>query len=646
METSDSECFESADEDFHSDNEDKNIKTAPIFQKNTADKLLELKKLSITDTEITSVSKSKPVQLIEHNNGNSLVDNARAGNRHDRATVKENVNKPEKKEKQPKAKLGVKLGSKIKKSDLNLPISDTIGTSNQDIGDLCSYKDEQVDNLEKESRQVSTNKSNSEKHKRRDSTSDDGWDNDGFEFGHKDNSSSVKQGENNGKVCTLPREEENMWEDDNWEPISDVNSRIDTKLENKNINEKKAALDLKDDDFNSRWMDWGNWGVSTLLNTATVGVTTITSHVSQGFTTVLESGIGVPKPEELARMHTEEKKKTTELDKKNDKNEATPNIGFGLGNFVSGVSQITKLVETTGTKVISGGLDTLETIGKKTMEVLQEGDPGLKKKRAFLKIEPDKSVLSHILREAKEKAEEENKLLEEKRFAKKANYESLFDDHQGLVHLEALEMLSKQCDIKLQTLIESHFGSELVEMQETMSQVNELCELTEEEEEEETVDVAEIKEKLDAAISEMNVPISYDKLISTWTDAEQWLENINLNICDELELHEQAIDTLAQLTAIAVEQFHKIGELLLIKEHRSTADEADSIVQLTTLLTTLLSHVSTKLSNKLHEKTSTSPNKERLNGLITNIYYEAANSSSYIKNAFQLLIPVLQVGAV
>jgi len=43
--------------------------------------------------------------------------------------------------------------------------------------------------------------------------------------------------------------------------------------------------------------------------------------------------------------------------------------------------------------VLTGGLDTLETIGKKTMEVLQEGDPGLMKKRALFSGKP---VLSQV----------------------------------------------------------------------------------------------------------------------------------------------------------------------------------------------------------------------------------------------------------
>lgn len=50
-----------------------------------------------------------------------------------------------------------------------------------------------------------------------------------------------------------------------------------------------------------------------------------------------------------------------------------------------------------GSSVINRGLDTLETLGKKTMEVLQEGDPGLKKKRAMLFADQDKPVLSQVI---------------------------------------------------------------------------------------------------------------------------------------------------------------------------------------------------------------------------------------------------------
>lgn len=406
------------------------------------------------------------------------------------------------------------------------------------------------------------------------------------------------------------KDDDNMWSNDEW---NDINTPTKIKSED-NISQLHATntkhIQMNDnsgwDDewepleedapFKNKpqrptadsWSSWGNWGISSVLSTAT----SFTSHVTQGISSAIETSIGVPNPEDLARIH---KEKGTHLNDGNEEdlkeakvkeltgtaqedNKSNISLGFGLGNLVSGVTQITKLVEQTGSKVITGGLDTLETIGKKTVEILQENDPGLKNKTAFLKMEQNKPILSQILREAKEKAEEENKIIEEKCYMKKANYELLFDDHQGLVHLEALEMLSKQCNIKLENISHTYTGDQLAEIEETMEQVKELCELPEDDEDD-NISITEVEIKLNNAVEEMNIKITYDKLMSTWKEAEEWLDKINFNVCNENDIHQQAIETLAQLTAIAVEQYHKAGELLLIKEHRSTADEADSLVQ-------------------------------------------------------------------
>lgn len=181
---------------------------------------------------------------------------------------------------------------------------------------------------------------------------------------------------------------------------------------------------------------------------------------------------------------------------------------------MSSMSSITKLVESTSNTVISGGLDTLEKIGKKTMEVLQEGDPGLKKKRAFFSNEADKPILSQVLREAKEKADVEEKSAEEKQQARKVHFESLFDDYQGLVHLEALEMLSKQCNIKIQQQLVNLDGSELTSMQETLDEVKELCDLGDEDDEDEDEEKKDLKEKLQEGCKDLGVNITYDKLIN------------------------------------------------------------------------------------------------------------------------------------
>lgn len=160
---------------------------------------------------------------------------------------------------------------------------------------------------------------------------------------------------------------------------------------------------------------------------------------------------------------------------------------------------------------MSGGLDTLEAIGKKTMEVLQEGDPGLKKKRAFFINESDKPNLSQILREAKKKAENVEKTIEEKQKMRKVHFESLFDDYQGLVHIEALEMLSKQSNIKIQQHLNGLDINELNSVQKMLEEVEELCELGEDENNDETYE-KDLKYKLKQAICDLGINITYDKL--------------------------------------------------------------------------------------------------------------------------------------
>lgn len=53
------------------------------------------------------------------------------------------------------------------------------------------------------------------------------------------------------------------------------------------------------------WSSWGNWDVTSLLNTATASVSTLTTHVSQGLT-LLEDTIGIQDSRELAEIKQDE----------------------------------------------------------------------------------------------------------------------------------------------------------------------------------------------------------------------------------------------------------------------------------------------------------------------------------------------------
>jgi len=66
--------------------------------------------------------------------------------------------------------------------------------------------------------------------------------------------------------------------------------------------------------------------------------------------------------------------------------------------------------------------------------------------------------------------------------------------------------------------------------------------------------------------------------------AHRWLEDHRANQSSDTDkvvsgIHQKAIQTMAQLTAACVEQFHKVAELLLVKEDRSPTNEAQTLVQ-------------------------------------------------------------------
>lgn len=258
----------------------------------------------------------------------------------------------------------------------------------------------------------------------------------------------------------------------------------------------------------SAWSPWS--GMVSLLSTASTGVASFTSHVSS----VIESNIGIPDPEKFAQQQQQEKsefRNQTESKNEDSKQQNEEKL-LNLGSFVSNVTSISN-------RVITGGLDTLEGIGKKTMTILQENDAGLITQRKLLGLDNQKPVLSQVLREAKEKSEESEKtmkLTQKKLYRKQLHFETLFDDHHGLVHLEALEMLSKQASMKLQALLMPLSGLALSELQQTMSSVSELCELNELDQEDsptQLYDVAELEEKLKAAIEDFDIPIDFTDIL-------------------------------------------------------------------------------------------------------------------------------------
>ncbi|XP_032484405.1 protein FAM114A2 isoform X2 [Phocoena sinus] len=320
------------------------------------------------------------------------------------------------------------------------------------------------------------------------------------------------------------------------------------------------------------WGYWGSWGKS-LLSSASATVAT----VGQGISNVIEkaeTSLGIPSPSEIS---SEVQYATGETSAKENENSSPMSGPFGV------FSTISTAVQSTGKSVISGGLDALEFIGKKTMDVIAEGDPGFKRTKGLMNRT---STLSQVLREAKEKEElwTTNEVTMET--DKKTHYGLLFDEFQGLSHLEALEMLSRESEIKVKSILNSLSGEELETLKCELEQLKEAFSLAEfcEEEEEEKKGDEDFTKEITEVFSQLHVSSKPEKLTRARNTACEWIrtslakpleekeegkkqleaekiEQINNNSIEDI--HAFAIRSLAELTACSIELFHKTAALVL-----------------------------------------------------------------------------------
>lgn len=397
------------------------------------------------------------------------------------------------------------------------------------------------------------------------------------------------------------------------------------------------------------WGYWGSWGKS-ILSTATATVAT----VGQGLTNVIEkaeTSLGIPSPTELSAQVEEEEKELGEGNSEADKVAADGSAA--VGSAMGMLTSLTSVVQSTGKTVITGGLDALEFIGKKTMDVIAEGDPGFKKTKGLM---IRNATLSQVLREAKEREELQTAETAESDSEKKvvAHYGMLFDEFQGLSHLEALEILSRDSESKVKSVLTTLSGEELVQLRDELELIKDAFSLVEFDDEEvdekKDEDGSEFERELTEALEGLSVSATAEKLSKackstcsqitdiTNPEEEEGEEDAKKTLSVE-EVHAAAIRSLAELTARSIELFHKLAEMILFS---NGSTEASVLSQLTVVLCKEISLLSKKFTSCL----TTAGSNEKgdvLNPLITGVFLEASNSASYIQDAFQLLMPILEI---
>nr|XP_012609440.1 protein NOXP20 isoform X4 [Microcebus murinus] len=333
--------------------------------------------------------------------------------------------------------------------------------------------------------------------------------------------------------------------------------------------------------------------------------------------------------------------------------------------------------EEKGKSVLTGGLDALEFIGKKTMNVLAESDPGFKRTKTLM----ERTVsLSQMLREAKEK--EKQRRAQQLTAERTAHYGMLFDEYQGLSHLEALEILSNESESKVQSFLASLDGEKLELLKNDLISIKDIFAAKELETQENQEGLEEKGEEFASMLTELlfelHIAATPDKLNKAMKKAHAWVEEdqatVSVNVAkdpeEEMKKEEKeekpkdpqedkkgekrtktieevyvlSIGSLAEVTARCIEQLHKVAELILHgqEEEKPAQDQAKVLIKLTTAMCNEVASLSKKFMNSL-TTVGSDKKAEVLNPMINSVLLEGCNSTTYVQGALQLLLPVLQV---
>uniref|UniRef100_A0A8D0KYR1 Family with sequence similarity 114 member A1 n=1 Tax=Strix occidentalis caurina TaxID=311401 RepID=A0A8D0KYR1_STROC len=403
----------------------------------------------------------------------------------------------------------------------------------------------------------------------------------------------------------------------------------------------------------SRWGAWGTWGKSLLSSaSATVG---------HGITAVKEKAgttLGIHNASSASSETAEPPAAETPIIQAEDSLDQSSSENIPSSGSRGMLSAITNAVQNTGKSVLSGGLDALEFIGRTTMNVLAESDPGFKRTKTLMARTVS---LSQLLREAKEK--EKQRRAQQVTVERTAHYGLLFDEFQGLSHLEALEILSNESEAQVQySYLATLDGEQLETVKNDLISIKEIFVPKESDDEVVQAQKEEFVSMLTELLFELHVAATPDKLNKARKKAHEWLEEASFSTPVDIEeklkekpgepreeetekedkidsdkpevdksktveeIYMLSIESLAEVTARCIEQLHKVAELILHGQEveKTAQDQAKVLTNLTSAMCNEVSSLSKKFSDSLTAA-------------------GGCNSTTYIQDAFQLLLPVLQI---
>ncbi|CAF0978620.1 unnamed protein product [Adineta steineri] len=415
---------------------------------------------------------------------------------------------------------------------------------------------------------------------------------------------------------------------------------------------------------------WSNFG--SFLSNAKQSVTTLTSTVSEGFSAVIESveaGLGAPDPQQLAemnRMAFKIKGETSDSEDDPDPSTISTEKVDSVTNQDGWLNALSlDKLTTTGMKVVSGSLDVLETVGKKTFDVINEADPDLRGTRRLLSKQKQ-PTLSEIIREAKN--EKGNEVIVVKK--EMATFLHLFEKHAGLAHFEALELLSNQSSFVLQTMksgnenvleqIETYFQiNDEEDNDEDIELNNKLNTLTTNDDHDNnqipTLDI--LSQKFTAYQTQLRSTISVDKLLEVYESANEFIKEWDWmdTELDQKTLADEAIDCLAILCARIIEYYRKTAELFIMGCKSLTSFSID--IELLAIyekqqkdFSNMLAGIPNLFAKYMKQVSNMSPNGTdipiRCDGkfkqkLLNQMFIQSSSSQTYASDAYLLLKPIV-----
>ncbi|CAH8542261.1 unnamed protein product [Heterobilharzia americana] len=393
------------------------------------------------------------------------------------------------------------------------------------------------------------------------------------------------------------------------------------------------------------------------------------------------------------------------------------NFSWGWSGLSSLSQQLTSSLQATSLNLVQGGVDVLELIGRKTMSVLAENDPGYEYTKKFL--HPPNSAnnrpnLSKILREAYELHSSSESTNSKYSKEKRGDFTYQLEYCRALLHLESLELVSEQASNQLNNRLDflsspnncpidqnyehlletiwNHLNLDETSNDEylmtnngsesdgdnnnTMTENSYTC-LMGKLKDKHILDTNdkndEIQQQLPKDLTSrsielwckvikisccLNIIYSNDRFLKTATDVWNTCDVSKSGQCSVEEIFFQSISSLAQFTSAYLEYLHKFSECILVKLHKIDTD----FVELSQILACFF-HLSVeaqvclcqefiKNMKSLREKRSTEEGDEKSKQFLSVSQYtsslllECSNAGSYLKNAFNLLIPVVQLACI